>query len=332
MKKSYLIGMAIIALLVIGSVGTALLMWKDSSKKMDLVITYSNKINYEPFIVAVEKGYFEEENLNITTMVVTGGIQSAEAIMTGAAEVGAMGDAPAIMLLDKNPGARIICRYSGGEGIHRYIGQDYILGPKDLEGKKVGIQMGSSTHGSFLQWMSVNGVNASKVTLVPISPSDMPTAMQTEQIDAMAGSEPWPTNVEKLCGDKVHQIGDSSGLSNTFPMIFMASQKAIQEKGEAVKAAVRALQKAVAFINQNYEESAAICAQKIGLTLEETKKCMNSEFFSIGFNQTDLGSLHQTANFLLSSGKISAIPDFEARMAQGFIPIENVIMVARVEE
>ena len=26
--------------------------------KMDLIITYSNKVNYEPLIVAVEKGYF----------------------------------------------------------------------------------------------------------------------------------------------------------------------------------------------------------------------------------------------------------------------------------
>jgi NitT/TauT family transport system substrate-binding protein len=243
-----------------------------------------------------------------------------------------MGDAPSITLLDKNPGASIVCRYSGGEGLHRYLARDYIAEPKDLEGRKVGIQMGSSTHGSFLQWMEANQVNASQVTLVPISPGDMPTAMDTEQIDAMAGSEPWPTNVEKACGDDVHQIGDSSGLGNTFPLMLMASQKAIQEKPEAVRAAVRAVQRAVEYINQHYEESAGICAQRIGLSPEETKRCMDSEFFAVGFNQTDVDSLDQTAAFLLENGKISAVPDFEGRRAQGVMPTQGAVMPAPARE
>lgn len=321
MKKNCVLGIAIVVILVIGSVGGVMLLDSSPKGKLELIITYSNKVDYEPLIVAVEKGYFADENLNLTTLVVTGGIQSAEAIMTGAADMGAMGDAPAITLLDKNPGAMIVTRYAGGEGMHRYISQDYILQPCDLEGRKVGMQMGSSTHGSFLQWAAANDVNLSKVTLVSMSPADMPAAMETEQIDAMAGSEPWPTNVEKVCGDSVHQIGDSSGLGNTFPLLLMISQKAALEKAEAVEAAVRAIHRAVDYIDQHYEESASICANKTGLTLAEQERCMDSLFYRIGFNGTDLQSLNQTAAFLLDSSKISAVPEFEARIGQGLIPM-----------
>ena len=83
--------------------------------------------------------------------------------MTGAADMGAMGDAPAITLLDKNSGAMIVTRYAAERGCTLHS-QGYILQLNDLEGRKVGIQMGSSTHGSFLQWASANGVNMSKVT------------------------------------------------------------------------------------------------------------------------------------------------------------------------
>lgn len=333
MKRSYLIGIVIAAVLVVGSVGAVLLLGNGSNSKTDLVITYSNKVDYEPMIVAIEKGFFANENLNITTLIVTGGIQSAEAIMTGSADIGAMGDAPAITLLDKNAGASIVCRYSGGEGMHRYIAQDYILEPKDLEGKKVGIQMGSSTHGSFLQWMAANDVNASLVTLVPMSPGDMATAMDTKQIDAMAASEPFPTNVEALCGEDVHEIGNSSGLGNTFPLLLMASEKAMQEKADAVKAVFRAVQKAVDYVNEHYEESAAICANKTGLSVEKQEKCMDCLFYAVGFNQTDLNSLNQTASFLLTNAKISAIPDFEVRMAQGVMPMASTLnMVALGKE
>jgi NitT/TauT family transport system substrate-binding protein len=154
--------------------------------------------------------------------------------------------------------------------------------------------------------------------------------MKTEQIDAMAGSEPWPTNVEKACGDSVHQIGDSSGLGNTFPLLLMVSHKAAQEKAEAVQAAVRAIQRAVDYINQHYEESVAICASKTGLTAAEQEKCMDSLFYGMGFNETDLRSLNQTANFLLDSSKISAIPDFEARMGQGLLPASGASHSATV--
>ncbi|MEM0449611.1 MAG: ABC transporter substrate-binding protein [Methanomassiliicoccales archaeon] len=330
MRKSSIVVLALVLMLLIGFFGTTFLLKNKLDEKMDLVLTYSNKFNYEPFIVAVEKGYFIDENLNITTMVVSGGIQSAEAIITGSADVGAMGDAPAIILLDRNPSARILCRYSGGEGLHRYIAQDYITQPKDLEGRKVGIQMGSSTHGSFLQWMKKNDVNMSKVTLVPMNPSDMPNAMNTKQIDAMAGSEPWPTNVERLCGGSVHQIGDSSGLGNTFPLLFMASGKALEEKPEAIKAAMRALQRAIDFINQNYNESVDICSRKIGLSIEDTRRSMQKQFFAIGFDDTDLQSLEQTAEFLLENGRISAIPEFTSRLSPNIClndkPRNSIIM------
>jgi len=206
MKGKGILALAIVSILVVAGLVSAFVLWNSAESEMELTITYSNKVDYEPFIVAEELGYFEEEDLNVTTLVVSGGIQSAEAIMTGAADVGAMGDAPATQLLDKNTDAMIVCRYSGGEGMHRYIAQEDILTPKDLEGKKVGIQMGSSTHGSFMQWADANGISMSDVTLVPMNPADMPSAMETGQIDAMAGSEPWPTNVEKVCGEKVHEI------------------------------------------------------------------------------------------------------------------------------
>ena len=70
-------------------------------------------------------------------------------------------------------------------------------------------------------------------------------AMETEQIDAMARSELWrPTWRRRRAADSVHQIGDSSELGNTFPLLLMVSQKALQEKAEAIKAAVRAIQRA----------------------------------------------------------------------------------------
>lgn len=282
---------------------------KNTTKKK-VILVFSHKVDYEPMMIASEKSYFKEEGLDINIKKVVGGIQAAEAIATGAADIGAMGDAPAIIVTSKRNPVKIIARYGGGEKMHRVIVQKDIILPKDLEGKRVGIQLGSSTHGGFIQWTQKNGVNIEKIKLVSIIPVDMPDAMKTFQIDAMAGSEPWPTNVETYCGESVYELADFSNLGNTFPLVLVATEKLLSESPETIESILRAIKRGTEFINHHFNDAAQIALRYTGLSLENQKKCMGSLFWEVGFDQTDLNSLQITAQFLNNFSKIESIPDF----------------------
>jgi NitT/TauT family transport system substrate-binding protein len=282
-------------------------------------LVYSNKVNYEPLILATSKGFFEDEGLNVQVHTVVGGIVAAEAIATGSADIGAMGDAPAIIVTSRANEAKIIARYGSGEGMHRIISQKDITDPMQLTGKKIGLQLGSSTHGAFLLWTEKNNLDINSLTIVSLHPFDMPDAMYTGQIDAIAGSEPWPTNVKARCGERVRELSSSEGLGNSFPHVIVASRKLLISNPDAVKKIIRAVRRAVTYINENFNESAEIIAKHTGLSPEIQKTCMARLIWSVGFDSSDLESMNKTATFLRDFGKIKAMPDFHKIIDASFV-------------
>lgn len=289
-------------LLVVAAVALALPLLSSST----VTIAYSEKVNYETLIIANEKGLLAEQGFN--TKLVTGGIQAAEALITGSVDMAVMGDGPAVQVITKNSGAKIVARFTGGEGIHRFIATTDIIEPQDIEGKKVGLQGSSSTHAAFLRWAKAYDVDMKKVIITFLSPTDIPWAMKNGEIQVMAGSEPWALNTEKLCGSLVHEIGNSSGLGSTHPIVLVASAKIIRDNPDAVASMIDILQRSNEFINENWSEAMQICANRTGLSASDQEKCSAMQFFNVGFNETDSASIDVAAEAMLVFGSITTLP------------------------
>jgi len=299
-------------LLLIGLFGLVLggsLLMSSAQAAKPLRLVYPNKVCYEPFIIAKAKGYFAAEGLEVDIKLVGGGILAAESLMTGAADVAAMGDAPYLIAASRSQRVQLLTRYGGGSKMHRLISQRDISTIKQLEGARVGIQMGSSTYGALLAWCKHAGLNSDKIEFVPLSPLDMPQAMQTGQIDAMAGSEPWPSNVESLGGDKVHELTDFSALNNHFPLVVAARKEMLSERKGELVVLTRVLEKAVDFMLEEPAETVRILAASIGLPEPQQRKCTYSLTWQVGFDETDRASMAMTANYLKQLGKIETIPE-----------------------
>lgn len=303
-----LLAVALVIVVMIATASLAVLMLPSEEDEMDLTVAYSEKMNYETLMVANDKGFFDDVGLNVTPAIVTGGIQAAEAMVTGSADVAAMGDAPAVQLISKGIGAKIIGRIAGAEGMHRIISDIKMTVPGDLEGRKVGMQQSSSSHGAFLHWCDANDVNTDNVTFVYLNPSNLAEAMYSGEIDAMVGSEPWAINTENLCGGSVHELGNSSSLGSSFPIVLVASQRALAEKGDALERLLEALDMANDHINQDWNDSMAICASHTGLTVDDQSKGSGLQFFELGFNATDVQSMTMAAIVLMDFGKIDSVP------------------------
>jgi NitT/TauT family transport system substrate-binding protein len=312
---------ALVAVIIIVStaVGAALLL-QPQDEEASISVAYSEKVNYETLMVANANGYFQDEGADVTVKLVNGGIEAATALITGAVDLAAMGDAPAVQLISQSQGAKIVARLAGGEGIHRFISWNDVQEPKDLEGKKLGIQQTSSTHGAFLQWAEANDVDVKNITFVYLNPRDIPLAMQSRQIDAMGGSEPWAVNTENLCGDDVHELGNSSGLGSTFPIVLVASERVLDDKPEAIKAVLKALDRGNGFIKSNWTEAMEICAGRTGLSIDDQSRCSGFQFYELGFNGTDVESMNMTARSMMDFGKISQMPEVMAHVDLSLMP------------
>lgn len=283
-----------------------------TSSAKPLRLVYPNKVCYEPLIIANAKGYFAAEGLTVDIKLVRGGIMAAESLMTGAADVAAMGDAPFLIASSRSSRVRLLTGYGGGSRMHRLISRSELTDIKQLEGARIGIQMGSSTYGALLAWSKHIGLDVNKIEFVPLSPLDMPQAMQTGQIDAMAGSEPWPSNVEALCGDKVHELTDFSSLHNSFPLVVAVRNDILPERKEDLVAFTRALRKAIDFMQQNPAETIHLIAAVTGLPEAQQYKCTYSLVWQVGFNEAERAGMAMTAEYLKKLGKIETIPEISA--------------------
>ncbi len=242
-----------------------------------LRLAYGKKIHYAPQIVALKKGYFTEQGLAVEPKAVQAGIQAAEALISGSADVAVMGDAPGIIAAASGMPVKIVASYGGGERMHRLVAapNSGIRSASDLRGRRVAVQMGSSTHGGFLLFLEKQSIVPGDVTLVPLNPRDMPEAMLAGDIDAGVGSEPWPSNIEERV-DGSYEVATLSGLGNTYPLVMVVSERYAQEHPDAVTAALKATAQAVDFMHQHPGEAAALIADSTGVPLARERKIMDT--------------------------------------------------------
>ncbi len=230
-----------------------------AAEKVPVRFTWSDKACYAPVIVAFEEGYYAEEGLEVDPKPVTGGIESAELLISGQADLGTMGDAPACIALSRSDKLRLICDQADGIRMHRIVVHNAsgIKEPKDFEGKRVAVQQGSSTHGGFLAYCKANGIDTAKLTFVPLSPKDFPEAMVTKQVDLVAGSEPWPGNVMAACKDCA-EFANLEGLGSIYPLPVLARQQLLAEHPDLAARVVRATRKGAELCKSDPDKAAQI--------------------------------------------------------------------------
>jgi len=277
-------------------------------------IAYVQKIHYAPTIIAVKQGYFEAEGIKVKPIILAAGtgIVAAEALISGSADAAVMGDAPAIYAAASGKPLKIVACYGGGEKMHRIIaGKDSgIRNAQDLTGKTIAVNFGSSTHGALMLYLKKNGLDLSQVKIMNLNSSDMPEALATGQIDAVAGSEPVPSIVE-MGAPGSYELATLSGLGNSYPLVLLVSAELAADNPRAVSALVRATAKAVRLMNADPKRASELIAGATGATPQFELKVMQALEWRIRLDREVRDSLVQTRDFLFEIKKIPAKPDLD---------------------
>jgi NitT/TauT family transport system substrate-binding protein len=143
-----------------------------------------------PFLLALDKGYYKAEGLNVTIDPSLGSLEPIERVASGTYDMG-FGDinalikfrdskpatpVKAVFMLYNRPPYAVIGRKSRG-----------IASPKDLEGKILGAP---SAGGAYAQWpifARANGIDVSKVTIENVGFPVREPMLAAGQVDAITG-------------------------------------------------------------------------------------------------------------------------------------------------
>ncbi|MGD2271589.1 MAG: ABC transporter substrate-binding protein [Desulfobacterales bacterium] len=278
--------------------------------KKPIIFAYQDRVADAASIIAVNKGLFKREGLNVAGRMFTSGPSCAEALIYGNAVLGTMGDTTAIITLSKScTKFRAICSHGGGEHRHRIIvrNDSGITLPQHLSGKRIGVKKGTSTHGGLLLFAQNNGLEL-KEEIIDIKPSLQLIALAAGQLDAMVASEPTPTQAE--VNGLGRQLSTLGGQNNTYPIFILVNNKFAQKSPQAIVRFLKVIKKAGLFIHHHPDEAALILSGITGLEKEVIRKAMANHYYHVGLTPETVDSVSAMAKFLRKTNKIKGDPDF----------------------
>lgn len=146
----------------------------------------------------------------------------------------------------------------------RLIGKDDIKTLRDIEGKRVAYPPNSTAQYALEAAISVNKLDRSKITLLPLRPAEMVAAWKRGDIDAGYVWAPFAQELESSGG---HQVFATKDLQKEGYLIYnnYVVRKAFAEQyPQAVTAFLRVHQQKVDDFKKDPERAAAIVAKEVG--------------------------------------------------------------------
>ena len=215
-------------------------------------------------MTAKEKGFFEEEGLNVTLTQFEDGPTIIAAMENGSVNFGYIGQGAHKLCVQGNATIIALSHISNGDAL---IGGPGISTVEDLKGKVVAYSSGTSSEDILRNALAAHNMTMDDIQAMDMDAPSIVTAMMSGGVDACAT---WsPNSLTILEGmEGTTKLADNMTFSDTTVSLasWIATPKYLEENRDVAVRFVRALMKAMDYAaDGNYEEVAQWCATKAAL-------------------------------------------------------------------
>src|SRR5215470_8412618 len=141
-----------------------------------------------PFLVALDKGYYKAEGLDVTMDPGQGSAGAVQRVATGAYQIGFADVNSTIEYNSKNPGKEVLCVLMAYDhapfGVYA-LKKSGIKAPKDLDGKKLGAPVFDASFRLFPAFAKLNGI--AKWEHVNLTPQLREQSLVQGSVDFISG-------------------------------------------------------------------------------------------------------------------------------------------------
>lgn len=208
--------------------------------------------------IAAAKGFYAQENLDVTLLPYTTGQEAMNAMLEKRADLGTTGDTPLMFtVMAGQPVAVVATIFTAGGAFGTVARRDQgIETIADLKGKRIGVTRG--TDGDFIlsTMLARSKISPDDVKIVPLPPEAMVDTLTAGKVDAIASWEPWLTRTQKSLGENSVEFRIDSSFALNFSLA--GNPQWIQSHPDKVQRLLRALLRAKTFADENWNEAQAI--------------------------------------------------------------------------
>jgi ABC-type nitrate/sulfonate/bicarbonate transport system substrate-binding protein len=184
-----------------------------STKLDEVTFAVGADPGYFHYIVAIKKQLLKPYGINGTSSFFSTGSDALDSVLTGTSDVGGGGELSS--LVRRLKGGKI---YTVGRGAHsgKHLGivvHANVKTPSDLEGKKIGLQFGTSAQNYIQLYQQEYALNASKMQIINVDAASQAAALSRGDIDVSVIWEPWRDKMLQIVpGTHVLALSGDNGL------------------------------------------------------------------------------------------------------------------------
>lgn len=218
---------------------------------------------------ALDEGFFEAQGLDVELAEpFATGVDQLNALETDQIQFAQVG-APIIGAVLSGADYVIVGNYTGSAaqfGIDETMavmaraGSDIEVGDlASIEGKRIGVAVGSINHLYLLSVLESLGLAANDVELVNTAPPDMAVALQTSGIDAAIVWDPWPLLIEQQV-EGSYQVARGGGYIGYLGYI-VAKRSFVEQNPDTVERFLAARAEADQWMRENPSDAALVASR-----------------------------------------------------------------------
>jgi NitT/TauT family transport system substrate-binding protein len=285
--------------------------------------------NGMPFAVAVEKGFFKAEGIDVSGIISSaGGGTSLRNMLAGGVPYGEVNPGVVVAAIQQGADLKIISDnvLTVAEFVWAVKPDSPIKSVKDLKGAKIGYTNPRSTSQALaILLLRKAGYEEKDAELVKTGGfGPMLAALDLDQIDVAAVTEPLWSKVK----DKYRVlITGAEALPPLDNVVGMATGDAIKTRGDFIRAVIRARRRAVEFMIAHPDEAGDLVAKDFNITPEVARSAVRNLTTSYtqgipywGNGQIHLDGMKRIIEVQKSVGAIEGDIDLSKMIDTQFLP------------
>jgi len=275
-------------------------------EKSTIKIGYAPIADVAQIYAGIEKGYFQEQGINIQFENLGSGAKILEALGSGGIDIGLSSYVPIIYAKNSGIDVKIISGGAVEDSLHKEHAiivnkESGIVKPSDLKGKKIAINGRRNIDDMILEeYLNKYGLTYGDVKVVEIPFPRMETVLQSGEVDAICSIEPFVTRALKNSNMKLL----SYQFVELYPEIPIACYVSIgnwiTNNNDKLFKFKTAFDKATEFCLNNPEETRIIISKYTNISEQEIKEISLPTFHK----NTDVSKLQKLINNMVNKGLI----------------------------
>lgn len=230
-------------------------------------------VNNDAIWMAFEKGFYQQEGLDVTYRLFPSGTTAFQAFQTGQGDIVMTGDLPSVQYFFRVKGdyRTIAVIERDAKGYVAVAGKD-ITKPTDLVGKTVATRVGSTGSWFISEYLTKNNIDPKTVTVKNLDTQVLPAALCGGDIAAFFIWQPVGSRTLEICPDKAHYLSDATGYIQGYLVAGARPEWLATPQGKDIATRwLRATLKGRDVAEKDFPAVAAYAKAKLGLSEKATR-------------------------------------------------------------